>query len=63
MLKYLVVLMLALLFGCSAFLTPQEKEIRMRERFPSIKMNDIAIGMTREDVIQLLGSTKQHKCN
>jgi len=49
MLKYVLVIILTLIVGCS--LVRSE-----REYYPSLKMNDIKIGMTRQQVIEIMGS-------
>ncbi|MCK9419211.1 MAG: outer membrane protein assembly factor BamE [Nitrospirae bacterium] len=39
-------------YNAKVMLSDQEKE---REEFPSLKMNDIEIGMTKQQVIQIMG--------
>jgi outer membrane protein assembly factor BamE (lipoprotein component of BamABCDE complex) len=36
-------------------LSEQQKHVAEREKFPSLKMNDIEIGMTKQQVIEILG--------
>ncbi|MDP3296915.1 MAG: outer membrane protein assembly factor BamE [Thermodesulfovibrionia bacterium] len=55
MLKYVTVIILTLIVGCSFKLSEQEKHVAEREKFPSLKMNDIEIGMTKQQVIGILG--------
>ena len=47
MLKYVLVIILTLIVGCS--------HVNDREKYPSLKMNDIKIGMTKQQVIKILG--------
>ena len=55
MLKYVTVMILTLVLGCSVMLSDQEKYLAKREKFPSLKMNDIEVGMTKQQVIQIMG--------
>lgn len=55
MFKYVTVILLTLSVGCSVMLSEQEKHLAEREKFPSLKMNDIEIGMTKKQVIEIMG--------
>lgn len=55
MFKYVTVIILTLSVGCSVMLSEQEQYIAEREKYPSLKMNDIEIGMTKQQVIKILG--------
>jgi len=55
MLKYVTVIILTLIVGCSFMLSEQQKHVAEREKYPSLKMNDIEIGMTKQQVIEILG--------
>jgi outer membrane protein assembly factor BamE (lipoprotein component of BamABCDE complex) len=48
MLKYVFVIILTLIVGCS--------HVSDREKYPSLKMNDIKIGMTKQQVIEIMGT-------
>ena len=48
MFKYVTIVILAMTVGCGLVLPK-------REYYPSLKMNDIEIGMTKQQVIEIMG--------